>query len=526
MTDNFEEFEHHEGEHLEEPVAAPATGLRANLTGAWRTQPLFKLFVLMVVVGAVVAVAISLFSGTNTKSAVGLLKPPDLHEAPGGKSTPYLKEQTEMANKQRTEEAIQSGGSALPTPIGPGNGTDELNPAPPKEDPLNELRAEVENMNKQLQETKQAQQAPPPAPAAPEPFDDTLAQAMQRQMTQLLDSWAPKGNHWVPVYDMDTLARERQEEKDKEKAGSGSGTDGAASTASAVPQTIVPAGTVSYAQLLTEANSDVPGPILAQIVSGPLKGARAIGEFKVDEGSNYLVMTFRLANRKGVDYRLNALALDPDTTLGAMATETDQRYLMRLVLPAAAGFLQGFASALGQGNSSITANGSTTIIQQSGHSFTQGEYQGLSSAAQTAGQFFQNQANLTKPLVRVAAGTPMGLFFIETVTDQPIDQQNANNPYGPNGYGINNGGYPGGVPGYGNGYPNGAGGYGYGANGAGYGGYGGYGAGASSVGPYYSGGGYPVLYPNSNTTGSTTSAGYGISSVPSAYPGSTVYYTH
>lgn len=506
MTDNFEEFEHTE-EGVEEAhiSAAAPVGIRGNLSHAWNTQPLFKLFVLMVVVCSIVAVAISLFSGAPPKSAAGLLKPPDMHEAPGGKSSPYLKEQTEMANKKRTEEAIESGGSALPTPIGPGAADNELSPAQPKEDPLNELRAEVENMNKQLQEAKQAQQAPPAPPPPPEPFDDTLAQAMQRQMGQLLDSWAPKGNKWVPVYDMDLLNRERLEEKDKEKSMGVAGMAGVGGVGTvldaegkpipgATPpaKTIVSAGTISYAQLLTEANSDVPGPILAQIVSGPLKGARAIGSFTVSDGSDYLVLTFKLANLKGTDYRLNALALDPDTTLGAMATETDQRYMLRLALPVAAAFLQGFSSALGQGNSSVTLNGTTTIVDQTTKSVRQAQYTGLSTGAQTAGQFFQNMANHTKPLVVVAAGTPMGLFFVDTVTDAPIQAtqpgQNANNPNNPNqpNQYTNFGGSYGGNP--------------YGGS------------------PGNNSGGYPVLYPQALQVPNNGFGGFG------TY-GST-YYTH
>ncbi len=501
MTDNFEEFEQGEIEH-NEAVEAPKSGLRANLTGAWRSQPLFKLFVLMVVVGAVVAVAVSLFSGGNGKSSVAMLKPPELHEAPGGKSSPYLKEQTEMANKQRTDEAIQSGGSALPTPIGPGTDNGELNPLAQKEDPLNELRAEVENMNKQLQEAKQAQAAPPPPPPAPEQFDDTLAQAMQRQMGQLLESWAPKGAKQVAVYDLDLLNRERQEAKTAEAGAANAAKAADASTPPA--KTIVPAGTVNYAQLLTEANSDVPGPILAQLVSGPLKGARLIGEFKTAQDADYLILTFKVADLKGTDYKVNGLALDPDTTLGGMATEVDQRYLTRLVLPAAAGFLQGFASALGQGNSTLTTNGTTTIINQTSKGFKEGEYAGLSSAATTAGQFFQNEANRTKPLIRVAAGTPIGIFFVDTVTDAPYQASQANqNPYGP------------GYPLYGQPY-----GQGYGQSyGNGYGGAGG-GYGAST-------GGYPVLYPNAaNPYPSNSYGGFGSAPTTSGYPGSTVYYTH
>jgi intracellular multiplication protein IcmE len=514
MTDNFEEFEHTDTGREELPPVP--TGFRANLTGAWRSQPLFKLFVLMVVVGAVVAVVVTLLSGNKGKSNVVLFAPPEIHEPPGGKSSPYLKEQTEMANKQRTQEAIQSGGSALPTPIGPGNDSSEAGLAGNKEDPLNELRAEVESMNKQLQEAKQAALQPPPPPPQQEPFDDTLAQAMQRQMGQLLDSWVPKPNKEVYVYDIDTLMRERDAEKDKEKqdqAGNGTGGAGAASSAVA-HKTIVPAGTVSYAQLLTEANSDVPGPILAQVVSGPLKGARVVGQFQVTNGySDYLVLTFKTADLNGVDYKINALALDPDTTLGGMATEVDQRYMTRLVLPAAAGFLQGFGQALGQGNENLVTNGTTTIIQNSGRGVRQGIYSGIGDAANTASQFFQNQANQTKPLVRVAAGTPMGLFFIDSVTDTPLqdllraEMSAMVHPYLP-------GTYPGGTMPYG--------------NAQGYYGNQPYGNYAGAPNAYNALGNNSVPYPNYARQGYGVSyGGMGATNQSNlAYPGSTMYYTH
>jgi intracellular multiplication protein IcmE len=526
MTDNFQEFEHVETEHLDKD-GEPKTTMRSNLAGAWRSQPLFKLFVLIVVVGAVVAVLVSFFSGNNGKSGVQMAKPPDLHEAPGGKSSPYLQQQTEMANKERTDEAIQSGGSAMPTPLGPSTDNGGLNPAGQKEDPLNELHAEVENMNKQLQEVKQAQAAPPPMQAPAEPFDDSLAQAMQRQMGQMLDSWAPKGNRVVTVQEYDQAAQQSKDAAAAQAAATtGVGTSGAAAQAAA-DKVIVPAGTVSYAQMLTEANSDVPGPILAQIVSGPLKGARAVGQFQVTNGySEYLVMTFRLADLNGKDYRINAIALDPDTTLGGMATEVDERYFTRLILPAAAAFLQGFGSAIGQGNSSIVTNGTTTIVEQGSNGIRQGEYQGIGAAAQTASQFFQNQANQTQPLVRVASGTPMGLFFVESVTENSANPQannnnnNGNNPNGqgyPYGFNGNNpNGYPGaGIPGV----------AGYGFNGYGTPGYGTAGYGATNG---YGSSGYPVLYPNAlAATNRTNYLGSGlVPTTNTTYPGSTIYYTH
>ncbi|MER2519076.1 MAG: DotG/IcmE/VirB10 family protein [Bdellovibrionales bacterium] len=398
MTNNLDDFE--QQEDLEQGLAPPKTRaetFKDNLKEAWRTKPLFKLVVLMIVVGAAVAASASFFSSGPPDSPTSLLSPPDIAEAPGGKATPYLRQQTELANKQRSEEAMKSGSSALPTPIGANTETDVLATIA-KNDPLNELRAEIER----LKEAKQPQQAQ--QPQQQEPFDNTLAQAMQAQLKQVMESWTPQGIKQVAFL---------KEEKAAEPKG---GEPAATSAARARRKALIPAGTVNYAQMLVEANSDVPGPILAQIVSGPLSGARAVGQFQVANGnSDYLVLQFKLATRKGKDYKIDAIALDPDTTLGGMATEVDQRYFTRVILPAAAGFLQGFASALGESDTTISQTENSTVVQQSGKSVRQGLFQGLGTAVQTAGQFFQNQANQIRPLVRVAAGTPLGFFFVSSV---------------------------------------------------------------------------------------------------------------
>jgi intracellular multiplication protein IcmE len=414
MTNNLEDFEQ-PGMEPGNGLPPPGSGVRANLTHAWRTRPLFKLMVLMIVAAAVIVIAMSLFSSSNKTEITKLAAPPGgLHQAPGGATSPYFNEQVNKADAERVNKALSNGTDAMPTPVGGTNSVDDMTAAKQKPDPLVELRAQIELQKQKIaqieQRPQQQQQQPAPQPK-PEPFDDSLAQAMQKQMQQLETAWEPKG-----IKEVGGAQEDKSKNGDNANGANGQGygdygTGTAANKKFAVP--IISAGTVSYAQLLTEANSDVPGPILAQILSGPLTGARAIGEFKVE--NDYLVLKFSLATLKGIDYPINALALDPDTTLGGMATEVDERWLTRVLLPAAAGFMQGFGSALGQGNSSIVTSGDTTIISQSGRSVTQGLYTGLAQAGQTMGQFFQNEANNTKPLIVVAAGTPMGLFFTQTV---------------------------------------------------------------------------------------------------------------
>jgi intracellular multiplication protein IcmE len=461
MTDNYEnhESEQHDHDEFVEPEIglssqSPRKNVSSNIAEAWRTRPLFKFLVLIVAVFAVGVAGMNFLGSSGPNEIARINRPPSMKVAPGGPSSPFHQEQTEMATNEREQIAAATGGSAMPTPIRQNSDVGGLGEEEKKPDPLNELRVETERLRNQVQQQQVQQQQ---VQQHQEPFDNTLAEAMQRQMKQLMESWEPKGIKVVKDAELD---EDKTGEKSAGAAGAGLNANGSTGVRT---KPIVPAGTVSYAQLLTEANSDVPGPILAQIVSGPLSGARAIGSFQVSDGyEKYLVLKFTLADKKGKDYRINAYALDPDTTLGGMATEVDERYFVRVVLPAAAGFLQGLGQALGQGNSSTQTNGTISLTTTTGNGFRQGMYNGLGDAAQTAGQFFQNQANLTKPLVRVASGTPMGLFFVEPVFDPDAaatttvqnPQQIPANGYG-NGYagnygGGNGGAYPGTtVPGFG-----------------------------------------------------------------------------
>ena len=51
---------------------------------------------------------------------------------------------------------------------------------------------------------------------------------------------------------------------------------------------LIPAGTIEYAQLVLEANTDAPGPVLADIMSGPLAGSKLLGSFTSTD--DYLIL--------------------------------------------------------------------------------------------------------------------------------------------------------------------------------------------------------------------------------------------
>src|ERR1700727_961281 len=83
MTNNLEDFEQPDLESGGD--TPPATGIKANLSHAWRTRPLFKLLVLMIVAAAIIAVCINLFSSKTPGEQTKLSAPPlGLHQPPGG----------------------------------------------------------------------------------------------------------------------------------------------------------------------------------------------------------------------------------------------------------------------------------------------------------------------------------------------------------------------------------------------------------------------------------------------------------
>lgn len=434
---NMDEFDPENLDPSAPPVGAK-DDVKSRIVEAWRSRPLFKLMVIMMVVGVAVAITVGVSSGPPVDKSK-IAKAPSMNEPPGGQTSEFFKAQNDMANKQRADDALRNGTSMLPTPVGQVD-LPEVDTGK-KADPLKEYRAETDRLRDQMKAEQQQnaqqiqmmkvqmQQQQKPVQALPTE-DPALAQAMQKQMSQLMDSWSPRHMNVVVgggMADMknDEALRQKAAAAGANSPNAGGGANSAQSNAAVPVKDIVSAGTVNYGQILVEANSDVPGPILAQVLSGPLAGGRAIGRFQVE--GDYLVMEFNLINYKGKDYSVNILALDPDTTLGGMATEVDHRYFSRVLLPAAGSFMSTFGQDMGQAPQTTSLSNGTVIVQQTQQSTKQATYAGIGQAGQSIAGFLNQQAAQTKPLVRVAVGTPLGMFFLTGVKENgaPIAQQTA-----------------------------------------------------------------------------------------------------
>ena len=151
-------------------------------------------------------------------------------------------------------------------------------------------------------------------------------------------------------------------------------------------------------------------------MSGPLAGSRILGSF--EEEHELLTLTFETIVYNGESFDIDAVALDPDTTLPGLVSEVDHRYLKRIVLPMAAAFVEGAASAISEsGRTTITIEGEQVAEETEETDTGQEIATGVEEAGQELREILDEMADDTEVMVRVAAGTPMGILFLEPVIE-------------------------------------------------------------------------------------------------------------
>ncbi|MCB1721949.1 MAG: type IV secretion protein DotG [Alphaproteobacteria bacterium] len=387
-----------------------------TLGDMWRNNPAFKVGV--IVVGAVLLfLMITLLGGDDTpveESYVGAA--PDITSTPGTEeASPAYVQAIEELNEADIERAMTEGDSSLPVPIEPPIGIVSLpEQDAQEEDPLQRWRRlQEERLEREIQ--KQT--------ALPEDTNvdvdrlesiQQLAEQMSGQMSAVLETKAETMLSTKTLTSPDFL--EKLKESQEKNAGDGELLEDSEFTdEELVGELLMPAGEIVYAQLLTEANTDVPGPVLAEIMSGPLKGSRILGTF--EEQTELLTLNFDTVVYEDQSLSVDAVALDPATTLPGMATEVDHRYLKRILLPAAAAFVEGFSGAIAQtATVTVVTDGGTVVDSETEPDNTEEVALGLEEAGSKLSEIIDEMAEETKVLVRIAAGTPVGILFLEPVT--------------------------------------------------------------------------------------------------------------
>lgn len=403
-----------------------------TLADLWKNNPVVKIAVIGV--GAVLLIGAIIMLGGGKDD----LAPSRMGGGSGVNDlsvdqeiSPAMQEALQEENNRRAEDAVRTGGTHIPMQVETIKGQLPLVMEEQEEDdPLERWR--------QMQDERLRNEQVMPGPEMEVAEVDTrtpavnaLSEAMAVQMEAILSNQGIASMKVLPVSPEDYLKRMEEKERQEREAelarmqeSAGAQTISASDAATAT--ILVPAGTIEYAQMLTEANTDAPGPVLAQVASGPLKGARLIGSFSATE--EYLTLKFSTVVLDGVSYGVDAVAIDPETTLPGVATDVDKRYLRRVVLPAAAAFIEGLTEAIAEsGSTTVTIQGETVSEETNDLDSDQEVSAGLAEAGEEIGEILDDMADGTKTLIRVRAGTPIGILFTAPVFDKPVTAETANN---------------------------------------------------------------------------------------------------
>lgn len=378
------------------------------------SNPMVKVGIIVAAVAAIIG-GILLFGGKEEKKSASVVRQArDLTSQPGMEPvSPEMQKALEQVNEEEAEKAARTGTSAIPTPITPPEeklGMPDMG-ANAEEDPLERWR--------KIQEERQKREAMQGGPKAPQTDPnaqvvDALSKSMSQQMQTILDSQAIAEPQSRVVTSADWLEKKAKEREDKIAKAQAEAAANQKVDAK-VLDIIQPAGTIEYAQLITEANSDAPGPVLAQIMSGPLRGSRILGSFKTEE--NYLVLTFKTVVINGVSHAVDAVALDPSSANPGIVTEIDRRYFKRVILPAAAAFVEGMGKAIAEsGSTSVSVSGETVVQTEEKLDTRQELLKGVEEGSGKVSEFLDKDASQTKPLLKVHAGTAVGILFMSPVT--------------------------------------------------------------------------------------------------------------
>jgi hypothetical protein len=123
-------------------------------------------------------------------------------------------------------------------------------------------------------------------------------------------------------------------------------------------------GDVLYAVVDVGADSDEPGPVMVHVVTGPLNGAKLMGNFTREKGE--LVVQFSSLSFNNQTYGLTSVAIDTQTSLPAVRSSVNHHYLAEFGDLAAGAFLgaaAGYGQAVAQaGQESVETSGLTSTI--------------------------------------------------------------------------------------------------------------------------------------------------------------------
>lgn len=176
------------------------------------------------------------------------------------------------------------------------------------------------------------------------------------------------------------------------------------------------AGSITYAVVVNGSDTDTPGPVVAKIMRGPLKGARLLGSFQENQETTAMVVQFdRVVLQDGTNLDASAYAIDAAKGTLAVKSEYDARLLQRYAPKLAGAFLSGIGRTLSQTEQTIVPLGLTGAgIARPKPNIEEGLYAGAGEVGDQLANEIEDMGP-RGPIVRLNAGKLIGVLFTENV---------------------------------------------------------------------------------------------------------------
>ena len=164
-----------------------------------------------------------------------------------------------------------------------------------------------------------------------------------------------------------------------------------------------------YARTVYAVNSDYPGPVVLELLQPPLAGAIATGGFELVR--DRMVLRLTALTRRGETLPVDALAVGLDCACYGIPGEVDRHFFTRVLLPAAVRFAEGFLTAAGMPERTLTLHGGDTVHETRKRTARRDLYAGLGAAARAMGEVLLQDAP-GRPTVRIPPDTELIVTFM------------------------------------------------------------------------------------------------------------------
>ena len=347
---------------------------------------------------------------------------PNVDDTPAGdqlRTSERYQDNLRQQNEDGARNAEETDTSFIATPDEPLRQIDEKPPAvepnpnrplPPANVPVETQQPRTVVIDRQQPGRQQAQ----PTPNQPAPPDyariNQLAQLMATQQQGLLGAWNAQPSAVTVVVEEDLLPK-------RETAPEAIALNGRArpANAPALLEPLIRAGDVVLASTIITNDSDTPGPVVAQIRKGPLKGARLLGGFEANQNNTHLIVRFNASVLEdGTQIPVTAYAVDARQRSLAVRTDLDRRLFARYAPRVAAAFVSGVGEALADPGTSLIDVGGVTGVTRPAATIEQGLYKGLAEAGNDlAVEFVQSAPK--GPLISLRSRQIIGVLFTSNV---------------------------------------------------------------------------------------------------------------